>query len=119
MTALRRALQLSAIAVMSGAVLAPTAGGEAPPPTLRADGTAQVKPEPGNRHDNASIKKAVATAEDAAYPKAVAAARAHAAELAAAAGVTLGPLVGIADAPSPGYPFIYSPQNGTFGQGRF
>ena len=118
MLAYRRAMKVSAIVVLTAAGLPPAAGAQQPP-TLTAEGSAQVKPEPRNRRDNASIKKAVEAAEAEAQPKAIAAARAHAAELAAAAGVTLGRLVGIADAPLAGYPFIYTPQYGTFGNGRF
>ena len=115
----RRAVPVSAIAALIVAALPAAAGAQQPPPTLTAQGSAQVKPEPRNRRDNASIKAAVEAAEAKAQPRAIAEARAHAAELAAAAGVTLGPLIGIADAPASGYPFFYTPQYGTFGNGRF
>jgi hypothetical protein len=44
-------------------------------------------------------------------------AKAHAAELAAAAGVTLGPLISIADTPDGGYGFYTL--RGTFGNGHY
>lgn len=42
----------------------------------------------------------------------------HATALATAAGVTLGPLLAVADAPLSAYPFV-APQDGTFGNGHF
>jgi hypothetical protein len=87
-------------------------------PTLTANGSGQAKPAPEDRHSDASIRAAVDAANVAALPKAIADARAHAARLATAAGMTLGPLLSIADTPSNGYPFYYG-QNGTFGNGHF
>ena len=66
-------------------------------------------PRPKNRKIDVSIRKAVEVANTAALPLAIADARANAAELAAAAGLTLGPLITIADAPQPGYPFVFTP----------
>jgi uncharacterized protein YggE len=92
---------------------------DAQQPTITAAGQGEVKPEPKNRKIDVSIRKAVEVAHAAALPLAIADARAKAAELAAAAGLTLGPLVSIADAPQPGYPFSFSQQNGTFGNGHY
>jgi uncharacterized protein YggE len=95
------------------------AAADAQQPTITATGQGEVKPEPKNRKIDVSIRKAVEVAHAAALPLAMADARANAAELATAAGLTLGPLVTIADAPQPGYPFIFSQQNGTFGNGHY
>jgi hypothetical protein len=84
-----------------------------------AIGTAHVKPVPGDRGSEASIRKAVAAAYAKALPLAVADARADAGELAAAAGVKLGTLLSVAEPSAAGYPFGFSPENGTFGNGRF
>ena len=83
-----------------------------------ANGIGEAKPDPENRKSDASIRKAVDEANAKALPKAIDNARAHAAELAKAAGVTLGPLITIADGPNGGYPFYFQ-QNGTFGNGHF
>ena len=92
---------------------------EAQQPTITATGQGEGKPEPRNRKIDVSIRKSVEVAHAAALPLAIADARANAAELAAAAGLTLGPLVPVADAPQPGYPFIFTQQNGTFGNGHY
>jgi hypothetical protein len=108
-------LSLSLI-VASGLAAAP-AHAQQPATTLTANGIGEAKPEPENRRSDRSIREAVAAANAKALPEAMANARAHAAELAAAAGVTLGPLVSIADQPNNGY-FFYG-QNGTFGNGHY
>jgi uncharacterized protein YggE len=95
------------------------AAAQAQQPTITATGQGEVKPEPRNRKIDVSIRKAVEVAHAAALPLAMADARANAAELATAAGLTLGPLVTIAGAPQPGYPFAFSQQNGTFGNGHY
>jgi hypothetical protein len=105
--------------LIAAAFLLLTAPAASAQQTITATGTAQVRPEPENRRNNASIRAAVREANERALPRAIANARARAAELATAAGVTLGPLLSISDAPLPGYPFAFSPQNGTFGNGRF
>ena len=115
----RRAVPLIAVAAaLSLAAVLPAAAG-AQQPTITATGSGEVKPEPKNRKIDVSIRKAVEVAHTAALPLAIADARANAAELAAAAGLTLGPLITIADAPQPGYPFVFTQQNGTFGNGHF
>jgi uncharacterized protein YggE len=110
------ALSLSLVALC--AVLAAPAHAQQPARTLTAAGIGQAKPKPENRRSDRSIRAAVAAANAKAVPEAMANARAHAAELATAAGVTLGPLISIADSPSNGYPFFYG-QNGTFGNGHY
>jgi hypothetical protein len=105
---------MTAIGLVTLAAASPASAQQ---PTITANGSADVKPEPANRENNGSIRKAVALAQTQALPLAIEAARAQ--ELAAAANLKLGALLTIADAPRPGYPFFYSPQRGTFGDGRF
>jgi uncharacterized protein YggE len=107
-------LSLSLVALV---VAAAPAVAQQPATTLTANGIGEAKPTPENRKSDASIRKAVKEANAKALPEAMDSARAHAAELAAAAGVTLGPLISIADNPNNGYAFFT--QNGTFGNGRF
>jgi uncharacterized protein DUF541 len=104
--------------ILASGLAAAPAHAQQPTTTLTANGLGEAKPEPENRKSDRSIREAVAAANAKALPDAMANARAHAAELAAAAGVTLGPLVAIADAPNNGYPFFYG-QNGTFGNGHY
>ena len=104
--------------ILASGLAAAPAHAQQPATTLTANGLGEAKPEPENRRSDRSIREAVAAANAKALPDAMANARAHAAELAAAAGVTLGPLVSIADSPNNGYPFFYG-QNGTFGNGRY
>jgi uncharacterized protein YggE len=115
----RRAVPVIAIGAAMLFAAALPAAADAQKPTITATGQGEVKPEPKNRKIDVSIRKAVEVAHAAALPPAMADARANAAELAAASGLTLGPLVSIADAPQPGYPFVYSQQNGTFGNGHY
>jgi len=115
MSRLAPALSISLLAL--AAFAASPAHAQQPATTLTANGIGEAKPEPENRRSDASIRKAVAAANAKALPEAMANARAHAAELAAAAGVTLGPLVSISDSPNNGYGFFV--QNGTFGNGHY
>jgi uncharacterized protein YggE len=101
----------------AGAMAQQTTG--SPATTLTASGTASIKPTPKDPHSDASIREAVKAASAKALPLAVADARTEASALAAAAGVQLGGLLSISDVPAPGYPFLFSPQNGTFGNGHF
>jgi len=120
--AMRMTVVTAACLVGTGAALPATAGAQQPAPagtTVTSVGSAQVKPVPGDRHSDASIRQAVADAETKALPRALARAQVHAGALATAAGMKLGGLLSIADTPQPGYPFVYSPQNGTFGTGHF
>jgi hypothetical protein len=99
------------------ALLPSPARAQAPATTLTASGLAQVAPKPENPRSETSIRAAVEAAEASALPKAVADAKEHAAALATAAGVTLGALVSIADAPTNSFPYYYS--FGTFPNGHF
>jgi hypothetical protein len=107
-------LSLSLVALV---VAAAPASAQQPAVTLTANGVGQAKPEPKDRKSDASIRQAVSDANAMALPRAMDSARAQAAELAKAAGVTLGPLVSIADNPGNGYGFFI--QNGTFGNGHY
>lgn len=80
MTRARRALSMTAIGLVTLAAASPA---RAQQPTITANGSAEVKPEPANRENNGSIRKAVALAQTQALPLAIDAARAHAQELAA------------------------------------
>ena len=87
--------------------------------TVTAIGTGTARVRPADRHDNASIRKAVAGAQKKALPRALAAARKDASALAAGTGMTLGDVVSVAEtAPSPfgGY---YDDSAGFFGPGRY
>jgi hypothetical protein len=114
-----------ALAVVAAALAAVPAAAQAPSPsptqTITAVGIGQVKVVPTDRTSNDAIAKAVKAAEDQATPKAIADGRARGAELAAAAGLTLGRLLSVADTPSPPFGPFYPPygQQGTFGPGRF
>lgn len=107
-----------AILTAALALAVPASASAQTPPTITATGLADAKPEPENRRSDASIRKAVEEAEAKALPRALTAAREQAGALAAAAGLTLGPLVAIADAPANQFPYYYS-QLGTFGNGRY
>ncbi len=111
-------------AVAAAAVLGvPAADAQAPPAksvTTIGVGSASVKPK--DRKDNASIKEAVDAADASARPKAIAAARERATELAQAAGLTLGGITSVSEASN--FPY-YGPfgvpyaLQGTFGPGKF
>jgi hypothetical protein len=103
--------------IVACTLAAAPAHAQQPATTLTANGLGQAKPKPENRRSDRSIREAVAAANAKALPEAMANARAHAAELAAAAGVTHGPLSTIADNTNNGY-FFYG-QNGTFGNGHY
>jgi uncharacterized protein YggE len=88
--------------------------------TITATGTGQVKVKPANRHSNASIAAAEKAAEKASVPLAIADAKTEAEGYAAAAGLTLGPLVSISDQTSEGPFFSNNPyQQGPFGAGKY
>ncbi len=90
------------------------------PNTITVTGTGQVRPSPANARSNRSIAEAVRRARTAATPLALQDGRARAARLAQLSGLTLGPLLAIAEAsPSPFGPFGPFGQEGTFGPGRF
>lgn len=90
------------------------------PNTITVTGSATVKPKPENRKSSTSIAAAVEAAEQAAVPLALTDGRTRATELARLAGMTLGSLLAIADAPASPYGY-FGPfgQEGTFGPGRY
>ena len=93
----------------------------APERTIVAVGAASspVTVARADRRDNAAIKTAVDAAQQKALPQALAEGREYATKLAAAAGVTLGPLLSVSNAPASPYggPFAY--ELGPFGPGNF
>jgi hypothetical protein len=125
-TAFRTVLAVALAAFLAGC-LAAAANAQAPAPaaparTLVSVGTGTVKVTPKDRTSNPSILAAVEAAETRALPAALAEAREEATKLAAAAGVTLGPLVSLSNtATSNGGYFVglYYPTTGTFGPGKF
>jgi hypothetical protein len=125
-TAFRTVLAVALAAFVAGC-LAAAANAQAPAPaaparTLVSVGTGTIKVTPKDRTSNPSIVAAVEAAETKALPAALAEAREEATKLAAAAGVTLGPLVSLSNtATSNGGYFVgpYYPTTGTFGPGKF
>jgi Protein of unknown function (DUF541) len=91
----------------------------APERSVAAQGVASVKViAPKDRKHEAPIRAAVEAAEAKALPRSIADAREKATELARLAGLTLGPIISISDAPTS----IYGPFfgfYGTFGPDRF
>lgn len=90
----------------------------APERTVAAQGVASVKVvAPKDRKHEAPIRAAVEAAEAKALPRAMAAAREKATELARLSGLTLGSIISISDAQTSPYgPFGFY---GTFGPDRF
>jgi hypothetical protein len=108
------------IAVLVSALLPVCAAhAQAPARTVEAQGAVSVKvTAPSDKKHEAPIRAAVEAAEAKALPRAIDAARAHAADLARLSGLTLGAIVSISDAPSSPYgPFFGF--YGTFGPDRF
>jgi hypothetical protein len=118
--ALASALGLTAaVAVTPAAAQTPAAGTPAPH-TITVNGTARVEPKPLDKKSNASIKKAVAQARAKAVPLAIADGRARAATLSQLAGIPLGALIAIAEAPAS--PYIFPGpfgEDGTFGPDEY
>jgi len=101
------------------AIGAAPAAAEAQERTVTAIGTATVRVRPADRHDNASIRKAVRGAVRRALPRAVVAARRDATVLAAGTGLVVGDVVAVAEtAPSP-FGGFYEETSGPFGPGRY
>lgn len=114
----------AATATAAALALAVPAGAQQPlsPGTLTVVGTGQVVPTPRDRNSNTSIAAAVERARSAALPRAIVNGRVRAVALASVSGLTLGPLLAIAEAASLSNVFPYaSPygENGTFGPGRY
>ncbi|MEA2142231.1 MAG: uncharacterized protein QOI64_661 [Solirubrobacteraceae bacterium] len=127
MSHLRSIGAAGAVVIASAACAAPAAAqtpgppAPQPPPTVTVTGSGTVKPSPLNRRSEASIAKSVRDAKATATPLAIADGRTRAANLAAQAGLVIGPLLGISEGGSGAPPFFFSPfgQEGTFGPGKF
>ena len=95
-----------------------TAAGQDRTVTVIGNGVARVRP--ADRHDNASIRRAVQRATKRALPRAIADAKRDATTLAAAYGLALGEVVSVAETPpSPFGGFGYAEAEGPFGPGRY
>ena len=109
---------------VAAAVATPAAAqtpvGVPPPHTITVTGVARVEPKPVDKKSNASIKKAVEQARAKAVPLAIADGRVRAATLSQLAGIPLGALISIAEAPASPY-FFPGPfgEAGTFGPGEY
>lgn len=92
--------------------------------SVTATGTAEIKVVPTNRHSNASIAAAVATAQKLAVPGALTAAHANALLYAQDAGLTLGAVLAVSDVQT-GTIFAGGPivapgvEIGPFGPGKY
>jgi uncharacterized protein YggE len=106
MTKSRTATVLGTCALALGA---PAAASAATDQTITALGTGQAKVTAANRHDNASIKKAVDKAYAKAVPNAIADARADAARLAKASGLTLGAIQSVDENVNNGNGYYFGP----------
>jgi hypothetical protein len=106
------------VAALTIAVV-PISAAQAQDRSVSSQGAASVKVKaPSDRKHEAPIRAAVEAAEHKALPRAIADARDKATELAQLAGLTLGPIVSISDAPTSPYgPFFGF--YGTFGPDRF
>ena len=90
------------------------------PNTITVTGTGTVTPKPANRTSNASIAAAVERAETAATPLAIGDGQGRAKRLADLSGMTLGPLLAIAETQAVPYGIILPFGGiGTVGPGRF
>ncbi len=107
--------------VLSGAL----AGTVAAAPTTTEDAivavaTGQATPKPADVNSNASISAAVAKARALAIPRALINAQVQAAELAAATGMTLGPVTQVSQDTQVGiYFFPFNQYTNRFGPNRF
>ena len=115
------AFSLAAVIAVTPAAVAQTPAAVTPAPhTITVNGSARVAPTPSNRNSNTSIKAAVAQARAKAVPLAIANGRARAATLSQLAGIPLGALIAIAEAPA--LPFIFPGpygEDGSFGPGEY
>lgn len=108
------------VVLMSLCLLATPAAATAQDRTVTAIGTGIAQVKPADRHDNASIKRAVARATSRALPRAIADAKRDASALAAGYGLTLGDVISVAETPSsPFGGFGYTEAEGPFGPGRY
>ena len=122
----RRSVPVAAAVAVAALLTAPVAEGQAPAPTRTitaiAAGRVTVDRD-GLAQNSKAIGAAVEAARDKAIPQAIAKAREEAQRLAAAGGLTLGPLLSVSE-PEPS-PFFGGPvgaaygAEGTFGPGKF
>ena len=124
--AFRAVAAVAIFAFLAGCLAAVASAQDAVPQpqrTLVAVGTGTIKVTPKDAQSNDSIKAAVADATTKALPAAIKDARTQAAQLASAAGVTLGPLVSLSNNAAPyGGGIFYGPiypSTGSFGPGKF
>lgn len=113
----------STLAVASMTFLLAAAPAVAQSPTgqsVTATGTAQTRVLPKNRHNNASIVRAVETARKASIGAAISEAHGYAVDYANATGLTLGGVLSISDASPNGFygPFLGG-QTGPFGVNQY
>jgi uncharacterized protein DUF541 len=110
---------LIAAALLVAALPPASAAAQQPARTVAAQGVASARvTPPSDRKHEAPIRAAVEAAESKALPRAIADAREKATDLAKLAGLTLGPIVSISDAPASPYGPFFGPY-GTFGPDRF
>jgi hypothetical protein len=110
----------AAAATVRFAILGGTTEGGAREVEAFGAGFAPVRPADADR--SRSIKRATISARRLVAPEAAAAARRNAVTAAGAAGLTLGPIVSISEAPVPAYGYgssFYDAALGSFGPGRF
>jgi hypothetical protein len=122
---MRTAVAAAIAAALAAVGVAALADGKGPPPpeddppavrTVVAQGVALTRVGTVRPKRQRAIARAVVEARLSGFPRAVAAARAEAAGLARAAGVELGPVIGVSRADPPGY---FYEDGGTFGPGRY
>lgn len=124
--AFRTVAAVAIVAFLAG-ILAAVANAQEPAPapqrTLVAAGVGTIKVTPKDAKSNDSIKAAIADATAKALPAAIQDARTQAGQLAAAAGVTLGPLVSVSNEAQPSFGGVYYgpiyPATGSFGPGQY
>jgi hypothetical protein len=122
--AFRTVAAVALVAFLAG-ILSAVANAQEPAPqrTVVAAGVGTVPVTPKDKNDNDSIKAAVAAANAKALPVAIQDARTQAGQLAAAAGVTLGPLISITNQAQPSLGGVYYgpiyPATGSFGPGKY
>jgi uncharacterized protein YggE len=121
----RRSVPLAAAALAAALLAAPAAHAQAPAParTITAIAAGRARVNRDVAQNSKAIAAAVEAARNRAIPLAIANAREEAERLAAAAGLTLGPLMAVSE-PQPS-PIFGGPvgaaygAEGTFGPGRF
>src|SRR5215216_6547638 len=114
----RRLLVLASTAALAAAAPPASAEQAAEPRTVTATGLGIARVQPADRHDNASIRRAVQGALKKALPRALADASGDARALAAGTGLTLGEIVAVSETPPSPFGF-YDDANGSFGPGRY